>query len=180
LIDIVRGKSTDKMAQHGHQKLSTFGIGAQYSEAQLRGVLRQLIALGAVQVDAQAFNTLRLLPAARPILKGEQPLHLRALETTRSARQKKEKRSAPAPTAAALDAAAQQRLAALKAWRFETARAQELPAYVIFHDSTLTAIAARAPQTLGDLQTISGIGSAKLQKYGAQVLRLCTGGAERA
>jgi ATP-dependent DNA helicase RecQ len=180
IMDIVRGKHTDKVAQYGHQRLSTFGAGADYSEAQLRSVLRQLIALGAIQVDARAFNTLKLLESARPILKGEQPLYLRAADAP--AREKRERRGKQGnarrplpPVAADLDAAAQQRFAALKAWRADTARAQELPAYVIFHDATLAAIAARAPQTLADLQGISGIGAAKLDKYGADVLHVCAG-----
>ena len=182
LIDILRGKVTDKVTQHGHERLSTFGLGAAYSEAQLRGVLRQLIALGAVQVDAQAFNTLKLLEPARPILKGGQPIRLRAASVAeRAPRGARERRraAAPPPAVAALDAAAQQRFAALKAWRAETARASDLPAYVIFHDATLSAIAARAPQTLDDLQGISGIGAAKLEKYGEQVLRVSAGVGEQ-
>jgi ATP-dependent DNA helicase RecQ len=176
LMDIVRGKPTDKVTQYGHQSLSTFGIGADYSEAQLRGVLRQLIALGAVRVDAQAFNTLKLLEAARPILKGEQPVRLRAAAGASDAAPARARRNRgaakPSPAVADLDAAAQQRFAALKAWRAEAARAQDLPAYVIFHDATLAAIAARGPRTLDDLQGISGIGAAKLEKYGAEVLRV--------
>jgi ATP-dependent DNA helicase RecQ len=180
VMDIVRGKSTDKMRQYGHQSLSTFGIGADYSEAQLRGALRQLIAIGAVQVDAQAFNTLKLLEAARPILKGEQPVRLRADSASaagpRERRERQPRRSAPPPAVAELDAAAQQRFAALKAWRTEVARAHDLPAYVIFHDATLAAIAAGAPRSLAELQGISGIGAAKLEKYGAQVLRVVAEG----
>jgi len=172
IMDIVRGKSTDKVTQHGHQRLSTFGIGAAYSEAQLRGVLRQLIALGAVQVDAQAFNTLKLLEPARPILRGEQPVRLRAATASAPARTRQRRAAAPSLAVAELDAAAQQRFAALKAWRAEVARAHDLPAYVIFHDATLAAIAARAPQSLADLQGISGIGAAKLEKYGDEVLRV--------
>ena len=178
LMDIVRGKRTDKVAQFGHERVSTFGIGAEFSEVQLRGVLRQLIAVGALQVDAQAFNTLKLLPGARPILKGEQAVRLRAsqAESGRSARGKSakrsEKRSEPAAAAAALDAAGQARLAALKAWRGEVAREHSLPAYVIFHDATLAAIAARAPQALADLEGISGIGATKLERYGEEVLRV--------
>ena len=173
LMDIVRGKATDKVAQYGHQQLSTFGIGADLSEAQLRSVLRQLIAVGAVQVDAQAFNTLKLLEAARPILKGEQAVRLRAASAPGPATRSRRTRSAaPPPAVAELDAAGQVRFAALKAWRAEVARALDLPAYVIFHDATLAAIAARAPQTPADLQGISGIGAAKLEKYGDEVLRL--------
>ena len=179
IMDILRGKPTDKVAQFGHEQLSTFGIGAEYSEPQLRGVLRQLIAVGALHVDAQAFNTLKLLPEARPILKGEQPVRLRAATAPaprERARKKRGERTASAPAAAAdLDAAGQARFAALKAWRGEVAREHNLPAYVIFHDATLAAIAARAPQSLDDLHGVSGIGATKLERYGDEVLRVSTG-----
>jgi ATP-dependent DNA helicase RecQ len=190
IMDIVRGKVTDKTRQYGHDQLSTFGLGAAYSEAQLRGALRQLIATGAMQVDAQAFNTLKLLEAARPILKGEQPVRLRADSASAAAprekgqrgekgerRERQPRRTTPPPAVAALDDGAQQRFAALKTWRTEVARAHDLPAYVIFHDATLAAIAARAPHTLDELQGISGIGAAKLEKYGEQVLA-CIGADE--
>lgn len=81
----------------------------------------------------------------------------------------------PAPAAASLDAAAQQRFADLKAWRGEVAREHNLPAYVIFHDATLAAIAERAPQSLAELQGISGIGASKLERYGDEVLRVARG-----
>ncbi len=177
IMDILRGKPTDKVAQFGHEQLSTFGIGAEYSEPQLRGVLRQLIAVGALQVDAQAFNTLKLLPAARPILKGEQPVRLRAATAPaprERVRKTRGERAAPPAAAAELDVAGQTRFAALKAWRGEVAREHNLPAYVIFHDATLAAIAARAPQSLSDLQGISGIGATKLERYGEEVLRVST------
>lgn len=177
IMDIVRGKATDKVAQHDHDRLSTWGIGAAYSEAQLRGVLRQLIAIGALRVDAAAFNTLRLQDAARPILKGEQTLRLRVAsaeaKAAASGRRSERRRNAPSPAAAELDAAAQARFAALKAWRGEVAREHNLPAYVIFHDATLAAIAARAPQEVDDLHEISGIGATKLERYGDEVLRVC-------
>ncbi len=175
IMDILRGKQTDKVAQFGHQQISTFGIGSEYSEAQLRSVLRQLIALGALQVDAASYNTLRLLESARPILRGEQPVHLRAAASAKKETRKRQApaHKAPAPAAAELDAAAQARFAALKAWRAETAREHNLPAYVIFHDATLAAIAARAPQALQDLQGVSGIGATKLERYGQAVLDAC-------
>ena len=172
IMDIVRGKSTDKVAQYGHQQLSTWGIGSDYSEAQLRGVLRQLIAIGALHVDAQAYNTLRLLDAARPILKGELAVRLRAVSAATSGRRTERRRGAPPPAAADLDSAGQARFAALKAWRAEVAREHNLPAFVIFHDATLAAIAARAPQSPDDLQGISGIGASKLERYGEEVLRV--------
>ena len=173
LMDILRGKATEKVKQFGHERLSTFGIGASFSETQLRGVLRQLIATGAVAVDAQAFNTLRLTDGSRAVLRGEVAVMLReSVSAPASAKTRKTKAPAQAPAAAALDATAQARFAALKAWRAEVAREHNLPAYVIFHDATLAAIAERAPQTLEDLQGISGIGAKKLEAYGAEVLRV--------
>ncbi len=171
IIDILRGKLTDKVAQRGHDTVSTFGIGADLSEAQWRSVLRQLLAIDAVMVDAQAFNTLQLTPASRAVLKGDVPVLLRvtlAKSAERKLRQRTD-RAVPKPLAA-LDAAGQTRFAALKTWRFEVAKAHNLPAFVIFHDTTLAAIAHTAPQSLDDLQGISGIGARKLEAYGAEVL----------
>ena len=177
IMDILRGKPTEKVTQRGHDTLSTFGIGADLSEQQLRGVLRQLIAIGAVTVDAQAFNTLQLTDASRAVLKGEVPVQLRASVSTPAER--KARRSSPAASVkvpASLDAEGQERFVALKAWRAEVAKEHNLPAYVIFHDATLSAIAGRAPQTLADLQGLSGIGAKKLEAYGEQVLAVMTGG----
>jgi len=173
MMDILRGKATEKVSQYGHDKLSTFGIGAHFSEVQLRGVLRQLIALGALGVDAQAFNTLYLTEASRAVLKGEVTVRLRA--SVSSPADRKAKRSAsdtvkPAPIA--LDDEGQRRYASLKAWRAEVAKSHNLPAYVIFHDATLAAIAQAAPHDLEALQGIAGIGVKKLEAYGQEVLRV--------
>lgn len=179
IMDIVRGKDTEKVQQKGHDGLSTFGRGAQYSEVQLRGVLRQLIAIGALHVDAEKFNTLQLTEGSRAVLKGEVPVRLRAsisappAKRTRSRSGGSSSAGSTAPAAAALDTTGQARFAALKTWRAEVAKAHNLPAYVIFHDATLAAIAERAPATLADLQGISGIGASKLEKYGEDVLRVC-------
>lgn len=176
IMDILRGKTTEKVTQFGHGSLSTFGIGSEFSEAQLRGVLRQLIATGALAVDAQAYNTLQLTEGSRAVLKGEAQVLLRESVSSpaeRKPRREKTARGAPSPAAATLDATGQARFAALKAWRAEVAREHNLPAYVIFHDATLAAIAERAPATLEDLQGLSGIGSKKLEAYGSDVLRVC-------
>jgi ATP-dependent DNA helicase RecQ len=178
IMDIVRGKKTEKVAQFGHERLSTFGIGAEFSEAQLRGVLRQLIATGALAVDGQAFNTLQLTEASRAVLKGEVQVQLResvSAPASSSRRRGAGAKTAPA-VAAGLTAAGQARFDALKAWRAEVARAHNLPAYVIFHDATLAAIAALAPHSLGDLQGVSGIGAKKLEAYGEEVLRVVSSG----
>jgi ATP-dependent DNA helicase RecQ len=172
IMDILRGKATEKVEQFGHQKLSTFGIGAQYSEQQLRGVLRQLIATGALAVDASAFNTLHLTAESRAVLKGEQPVTLReSVSQPAGGRSRRGRTGKATPAvAAALDTPAQQRFAALKAWRAEVAKAHGLPAYVIFHDATLASIAALKPDSMTDLRGVSGIGEKKLETYGAQLL----------
>jgi ATP-dependent DNA helicase RecQ len=175
LMDILRGKATEKVLQHSHDKLSTFGIGADLAEVQWRGVLRQLIAKGMVRVDPDAFNTLQLLPEARQVLKGESSVMLReqAAGQAGERRKKSTKTSAKGLAEASLNAGALERLARLKAWRAEVAREHNLPAFVIFHDATLRAIAERAPQNTADLEGISGMGVKKLEAYGREVLRVC-------
>jgi ATP-dependent DNA helicase RecQ len=179
IMDIVRGKRTEKVAQFGHEAVSTFGLGAAYSELQLRGVLRQLIAIGAVAVDGQAFNTLQLTNASRAVLKGEVGVRLRESVLGESPRSSRGAKAAPTrpsssakPAPIALEHEAQERYTRLKAWRAEVAREHNLPAYVIFHDATLAAIAQRDPRSLEDLQGISGMGAKKLQAYGDEVLRV--------
>jgi len=175
LMDILRGKPTEKVLQHRHDKLSTYAIGADLAETQWRAVLRQLIAKNMVYVDAEAFSTLQLLPDARQVLKGQSSVMLREQTgTDKTSRAKKvTKTSAKGIAEAALNAGALERLAALKAWRAEVAREHNLPAFVIFHDATLRAVAERAPQTPRDLEGIAGIGAKKLEAYGAEVLRVC-------
>ncbi|MES2363703.1 MAG: RecQ family ATP-dependent DNA helicase [Pseudomonadota bacterium] len=175
IMDILRGKQTEKMAQFAHDKLSTFGIGADLAEAQWRAVLRQLIAKNMVRVDTEAFSTLQLMPDARQVLKGEASVVLReqAAAGKASRAKKSTKTSVKGLAEAALNAGALERLAKLKAWRAEIAREHNLPAFVIFHDATLRAIAERAPQNLRDLEGIAGIGAKKLDAYGAEVLRVC-------
>ncbi len=176
IMDILRGKATDKVAQYAHDKLSTFGIGADLAEAQWRGVLRQLIAKNMVRVDSEAFSTLELLPDARAVLRGEVSLMLReqaAGAGSKKRSSKPTKTSVKGMAEASLNAGALERLGRLKAWRAEVAREHNLPAFVIFHDATLRAIADKSPQNLADLEGISGMGSKKLHAYGAEVIRVC-------
>jgi ATP-dependent DNA helicase RecQ len=171
IMDIVRGKTSDKIKQYGHETLSTFGLGANYSEPQLRSVLRQLLALDALAVDAQAFQTLQLTEGSRRVLKGQQPILLRLpARPAAAAGPTRTRRSSSAPLM--LEGIALARYDALKAWRGEVARAHNLPAYVIFHDATLQAIAETGPTTEAQLLDISGIGQQKRQAYGAEVLRV--------
>jgi ATP-dependent DNA helicase RecQ len=175
LIDVLRGKVTDKVTQHRHERLSTFAIGADLDETRWRGVLRQLVALGHVIPEGE-YNTLALADSARAVLKGDVPIVLRLPRTpTAKSRVRKERApgSARAPAATReLDAAAQQRFAALKAWRAEVAREHNLPAFVVFHDATLAAMARERPASLGQLADISGVGAKKLEAYGPEILRV--------
>ncbi len=175
LIDVLRGKATDKVQQHRHERLSTFGIGAELSEAQWRGVLRQLIALGHLRVDGE-YNTLALAASARAVLRGQVALHLRvAAATPKRAPKTRGTARADRPPPLPLDADAQARFATLKAWRFEVAREHNLPAFVIFHDTTLAQMAREHPADLAALAGIGGVGAHKLQAYGEAILRVLAG-----
>jgi ATP-dependent DNA helicase RecQ len=173
IMDILRGKRTDKVAQYGHDQLSTFGIGANLSESQWRALLRHLIAREAIRVDDAPYNTLHLADAARAILRGESPVWLREATAKGSVtRSRRSPREATAPDGAPLPLAGRECLDALKAWRAEVAREHNLPAFVIFHDATLRGIAAALPTRLSDLDGIAGIGQKKREAYGAEVLRV--------
>ena len=172
VMDILRGKKTDKVAQYGHDQLSTFGIGADWSETQWRALLRQLIAREAIRVDDAPYNTLHLADGARPILKGEARVSLRIQAERAPSRSRGQRRSPVDQEGAPLSLAERECLDALRAWRAEVAREHNRPAYVIFHDSTLRDIATRKPQTLADLDGIAGLGVKKREAYGEAVLQV--------
>ncbi|MDO9236896.1 MAG: DNA helicase RecQ [Aquabacterium sp.] len=168
LIDVLRGKLTDKVEQYGHQTLSTFGVGADMSENQWRAVLRQMVALGHVVAEGE-YNTLTLTDSARAVLRGEVQLTLR--EAADAPKRGRAARTTSKPSASAdLNGDALARFADLKAWRAGVAREHNLPAYIVFNDATLADMARIAPQTLGEMGGISGVGAKKLQAYGDQIL----------
>jgi ATP-dependent DNA helicase RecQ len=175
LIDVLRGKVTDKVSQHNHQALSTFGIGANVSEAQWRLVLRQLIALGHVQAEGD-YNTLALADSARDVLRGEVPVRLRVPADVKvrgkPVRERSARGAAGKPPPVPLGDTATARFAALKAWRAEVAREHNLPAYIVFHDATLAEMARECPGTLDALAGIGGVGTKKLEAYGTEILRV--------
>ena len=178
LLDVLRGKATDKVAQHGHERLSTFGIGADVSEAQWRSVLRQLIALGHLQAEGE-WGTLALTDSAREVLRGAVPVRLRVAADA----PRRGKAAARTPRAAAgktsalpMGEGATKVFTDLKAWRAEVAREHNLPAYIVFHDASLAQMAHDRPATLDALASIPGVGAKKLQAYGGDILRLLHGG----
>ena len=175
VIDVLRGKRSEKVGRFGHEALSTFGIGADRSEAQWRLLLRQLIALDLVRVDHDRFNVLVLTAAARDVLRGERRLELREpdVRTPRRA-------GRVAAVSMVTDETPQERalFERLRAWRARAARQHAVPAYVVFHDQTLRAIAQARPESMAALRAISGVGAQKLANYGADLLALLISGRE--
>ena len=177
IMDVLRGKATEKVKQYGHDKTSTFGKGSAFSEAQLRGVMRQLIAIGALAVDSQAFNTLQLTADSRPVLRGERQVLLRESVATPVGKGRRSGTHRPVASALVANLApeAQARFEALRAWRAEVAKSHNLPAFMIFQDATLAAVAALGPKSLDALAGVSCIGAKKLEAYGEEVLRVVAG-----
>jgi ATP-dependent DNA helicase RecQ len=173
LIDVLVGRMTEKVTQFGHDKLSVFGIGGDLNEKQWRAVIRQMVAMGHLRADSEAFGALKLTESARGVLKGETEVMLR--EAAPGARirasRAKSRRGDLAPRAETKPADASLQ-AALRAWRSDIARQRSVPAYVVLHDSTIDGIAAARPMTLNELRNIPGIGDKKLEHYGDELLAL--------
>lgn len=179
LIDVLRGRTGERMTRWRHDQLSVFGIGALHDEPTWRAVFRQLVALGLVEVDHEAHGALKLTEAARPVLRGEQTLLLRRPRLpVRAASRKKtargagrgssgvERASVPAGTPAA------QLLTQLKAWRLAQSRTQGVPPYIVLNDATLQALAIEQPGSLAALAQVHGIGERRLETYGEALLTL--------
>ena len=185
VIDVLLGRDTERAQSLGHNTLPTFGIGRDAGEAQWRTVLRQLVALGFLRADSEAYGALKLEDAARGVLKGETSVQLReesaapgGAKQSRQSRKRAKDRSGSGSWPAIpieADTAEGALFQALRAWRADIAREHGVPAFVVLHDSTLAAIAAAKPDSLSGLRAISGIGDAKLARYGAQLLEVTNG-----
>ncbi|MGD9738764.1 MAG: DNA helicase RecQ [Bauldia sp.] len=168
LIDILRGKDTDKVKNAGHDRLPTFGVGSDLDDRAWHSVVRQLTAMGVVAVDHDAYGALVPGEDFRPVLKGERRIALRKDADRRRAT--RERRAAAAT--AGLPPELEPLFQALRAERTRLAREQGLPPYVVFHDSTLRELALLRPAKLDDLSMIPGIGRSKLERYGAAFLKV--------
>jgi ATP-dependent DNA helicase RecQ len=168
VIDVLRGVTSERVQQLGHDSLSTWAIGSDLDERQWRSVFRQLVANGLLEADAH--GALHLTDAAGPVLRGERSLHFR-VEQPKQPRRKRDRAASGADQEFDLAPEALVRFNALRTWRATTAREQNVPAYVIFHDSTLRAIATNAPEDMDELARIPGIGASKLDRYGEDVLQ---------
>ncbi|WKJ91471.1 RecQ family ATP-dependent DNA helicase [Methylomonas montana] len=164
LIDVLLGKSDERIKQFGHDKQSTFGIGKALDEKQWRSVFRQLVAKSLVEIDFEGHGSLKLTDACRPVLRGEQTLMLRKdVQIAKTRREKAEKRQPGGAADSAL-------WNALRAKRKELADEQDVPPYVIFHDATLMAMVDARPRNHQQLGMLSGIGQRKLELYGDEFL----------
>ena len=167
VVDVLRGKETDKVVQHQHQLLSTFGIGSDIEDLQWRSVMRQLVVRGLLRVDLEGYSALQLTDLCRPVLKGEQSLHLRKEElrapSTKKTAKKSDRKSQIAPEDQAL-------WEDLRECRKQLSEEYNVPPYLIFHDATLKAMMETMPTTSSELLAITGIGESKLEKYGDEFL----------
>jgi ATP-dependent DNA helicase RecQ len=170
VIDILRGEETERVLGLHHHQLSTFGIGAEMDEKQWRSVFRQLLAAGLLEADAEGFGTLRLTAASRAVLSGNQPVKLR--EDARPERGSRRRRDSKTVTGGSLgiEAYEQSMWDELRALRTQLAKQHGVPPYVVFHDATLLAMLRALPANEDELATISGVGEAKLKRYGRDFL----------
>jgi ATP-dependent DNA helicase RecQ len=176
VIAVLQGEMTDKVMHWRHQDLPTFGVGAQRPAPAWRAVIRQCIALGLLHVDHDAFGALRLLPASRAVLRGEERVTLRVWRKAERVRGRGGRKGAGARAAAgALSGANESLFEQLRSWRQGAARRHGVPAYVIFHDATLREIAAVRPSSLDALAGVPGVGARKLERYGPEIIELVGG-----
>jgi ATP-dependent DNA helicase RecQ len=170
VIDVLRGEETERVRSLDHHRLSTFGVGADMDEKQWRSVFRQLLAAGLLEADAEGYGTLRLTTASRAVLGGERPVKLREDARPERASRRKREGKRVASGSLGIEAYEQSTWDALRALRTQLAKQQGVPPYVVFHDATLLAMLRAMPANEDELATISGVGEAKLKRYGRDFL----------
>ena len=167
VIDILLGNKTDKICAHGHDSLSTFGVGKEFSKSQWQAIFRQMMGHDLIRPDSSRHGALRMTDAALPLLRGAASLTLRA-DTVKSAPPARRVKALVSEDDAPL-------LSALKAKRRALAEAANVPAYIIFNDKTLIEMAETRPASLDDMARISGIGTKKLDRFGQDFLQVIAG-----
>ncbi|TAL96482.1 MAG: DNA helicase RecQ [Rhodanobacter sp.] len=171
VIDVLRGEETARVLSLDHHRLSTFGIGAEMDEKQWRSVFRQLLAAGLLEADAEGYGTLRLTKASRGVLSGGQCVMLREdARPEHASRRRRDSKRVTAGGSLGIEAYEQTMWDALRALRTQLAKQQGVPPYVVFHDATLLAMLRALPANEDELAGISGVGEAKLKRYGRDFL----------
>ena len=171
LVDILRGASTDRIRQQGHDALSTYGLGSDLTDQDWRSVIRQLLARG-ILIPQGEYGTLALGEPAAAVLRGEAPVPLRRDVLGRGGSGGGSSRGRKAAASESLETADRPVFESLREWRAKVAKEQGMPAYIVFGDATLRALAAQRPTTLSALDGITGIGEKKREAYGAAVLEV--------
>ncbi len=171
LIDVLLGRENERVRRLGHDRLPTFGVGEEFDERQWRSVIRQLVARGMLQVDPEGFGGLRLGEAARPVLRGEESVRLRR-DLLREPEPRRAASASEALFAGEDDAVDEDLFDALRELRRSIAQEQGVPAYIVFSDKTLAAMAVHRPETDTEFLRISGVGQAKLTRYGERFMAL--------
>ena len=174
LVSVLLGEATDRVVELRHDQLSTFGIGGELSPIQWRSVIRQLTAAGLLDVDQQ-YGGLRLNEASQPVLRGECTVMQRQDPDPPARKRRGEKKTKTSTAPASVGAGDEKLFQALKSRRLALSREQGVPPYVIFHDSTLRDMATRRPGDLAAMGHVSGVGAAKLKRYGATFLEVISG-----
>jgi ATP-dependent DNA helicase RecQ len=169
LIDVLLGKPTDQVLRFNHDKISTFGIGKDFTLAQWQSIYRQLVAANMISVDVAGFGSFRLTDTSLPLLRGEQTI---ALRKDAEKLPKKKKVIIKGGSVKELVIPKDQFWQALKYKRLELAKLQNVPPYIIFHDSTLIEIHQHKPKSLAEFGKISGVGESKLQRYAEVFIEL--------
>ena len=177
VMDVLQGKENDKVLQYGHQQLSTFGIGSDIHESQWRSVIRQLVVRGFLRVDLEGYSALQLTDICRPVLKGEQLLHLRKEELKAPSTKKGAAKSYKKTQISLED---QELWDELRECRKYLAEEHNVPPYVIFHDATLKEMLEVMPMSGSELLSLTGVGESKLEKYGADFIEIICRYAETA
>ena len=178
LTQVLRGVEDERVRSFDHDRLSVFGIGADLDERQWRSIFRQLVANGLLATDMEGYGVLRLAPAARAVLRGEAAVLLRK-PATKEERRTTRKTARSERQRQSLDIAPHEAVLwdALRATRAHLAKEQGVPAYVIFHDATLLEMLRTRPRNIEELGAISGVGAAKLERYGGAFLATVRGAA---
>ena len=172
VMDVLQGKENEKVLQHGHEKLSTFGIGSDTHEAQWRSVIRQLVVRGFLRVDLEGYSALQLTDLCRPVLKGEQELHLRKEEVKAPSLKGSKAGSKKSAGKVQIAPEDQELWEELRECRKYLSEEHNVPPYVIFHDATLKEMLDVMPMSGSELLTLTGVGDSKLEKYGADFIEI--------
>jgi ATP-dependent DNA helicase RecQ len=171
VIDVLVGKLSERVQSLGHDRLSTFGIGKDLDKSEWHAIVRQLVAHGLLEVDVQGFGGMRLTPESWPVLKGQQPVALRR-DAAPKKRERQPSSTGPRPAVELASPEEHALWQSLRQKRLELARQQQVPPYVIFHDRTLLEMAQTRPKNLLELAEVSGVGEAKLARYGEVFLQV--------